>query len=253
MEIENYSSRYCRDLPHGARRPLPAECRPKFISVTGWGARFWERSTIPNEPWDRWRLRIIAVLRYVDLCSDLPHGARRPLAATGAAPSNRTCERCAPALAPSRLRVSRSDARGVTVLLVKGRSYAQPDPRAFADAILRPRIVSSLRIAARWRVGQLDTPDKGAPDQNGASVRVAILAHPSSEICRGLCCAPPIGMGNAHKGRRLRLMVPWAAFSAVTISSTANSSVRSASLSSRWISLTANQYGCRADCSRPII
>jgi hypothetical protein len=26
---------------------------------------------------------------------------------------------------------------GVTVLLVKGRSYAQPDPRAFADAILR--------------------------------------------------------------------------------------------------------------------
>jgi hypothetical protein len=27
--------------------------------------------------------------------------------------------------------------RGVTVLLVKGRSYAQPDPRAFADAILR--------------------------------------------------------------------------------------------------------------------
>jgi len=27
--------------------------------------------------------------------------------------------------------------RRVTVLLVKGRSYAQPDPRAFADAILR--------------------------------------------------------------------------------------------------------------------
>jgi hypothetical protein len=42
-----------------------------------------------------------------------------------------------PISAPSRLRVSRSDARGVTVLLVKGRSYAQPDPRAFADAILR--------------------------------------------------------------------------------------------------------------------
>jgi len=36
-----------------------------------------------------------------------------------------------------RLRVHRTGSRGVTVLLVKGRSYAQPDPRAFADAILR--------------------------------------------------------------------------------------------------------------------
>jgi hypothetical protein len=41
---------------------------------------------------------IIAVLRAVDPCPGLPHCARRPRAATGAAPSNRPCERCAPPL-----------------------------------------------------------------------------------------------------------------------------------------------------------
>jgi hypothetical protein len=54
--------------------------------------------------------RIIAVLRYVDSCPGLPCRARRPLPATGAVQSNRPCERCAPISAPSRLRVSRSDA-----------------------------------------------------------------------------------------------------------------------------------------------
>jgi len=41
---------------------------------------------------------IIAVLRDVDPCPGLPHCARRPLAATGAALSKRPCERCAPPL-----------------------------------------------------------------------------------------------------------------------------------------------------------
>jgi hypothetical protein len=143
----------CSDLPHGARRPLPAECRPKFISVTGWGARFWERSTIPNEPWDRWRLRIIAVLRYVDLCSDLPHGARRPLAATGAAPSNRTCERCAPALrafAPPRepVRCTRRD--GARCVCFRWRVQPCPTRPIFArTAIICPgRRPSSRRDSA---------------------------------------------------------------------------------------------------------
>jgi ribokinase len=40
------------------------------------------------------------------------------------------------AIAAARALIARG-ARRVTVLLVKGRSYAQPDPRAFADAILR--------------------------------------------------------------------------------------------------------------------
>ncbi|MBO9334342.1 MAG: GNAT family N-acetyltransferase [Roseiflexus sp.] len=35
----------CSDLPRRARRPLPAECRPKFISVIAWGARLRECST----------------------------------------------------------------------------------------------------------------------------------------------------------------------------------------------------------------
>jgi|GEM_PF-2643193 hypothetical protein len=30
----------CPGLPCRARRPRPAECRPKFISVTAWGAQF---------------------------------------------------------------------------------------------------------------------------------------------------------------------------------------------------------------------
>jgi hypothetical protein len=32
----------------GRPLPVPAECRPKFISVTVSGARFWERSTLFN-------------------------------------------------------------------------------------------------------------------------------------------------------------------------------------------------------------
>jgi hypothetical protein len=38
--IDHYSYPSCR-----TRRPLPAECRPKFISVALWGARFRECST----------------------------------------------------------------------------------------------------------------------------------------------------------------------------------------------------------------
>ncbi len=49
-------------------------------------------------PTARGACRIIAILRYVDPCPGLPHCAQRPLAATGAAPSNRPCERCVPAL-----------------------------------------------------------------------------------------------------------------------------------------------------------
>jgi hypothetical protein len=43
----------CPGLPCRARRPLPAECRPKFISVIAVSES-----------------RIMAVLRYVDLCLD---------------------------------------------------------------------------------------------------------------------------------------------------------------------------------------
>jgi hypothetical protein len=61
-------------------------------------------------PTARGAYRIIAILRYIDPCPGLPCRARRPLPATGAVQSNRPCERCAPISAPSRLRVSRSDA-----------------------------------------------------------------------------------------------------------------------------------------------
>jgi hypothetical protein len=103
----------CPGLPHRARRPLPAERRPKFISVTLLVARFWECSTpsnwfnlfgncynsrSPSARRHEAHTGFIAVLRYVDPCPGLPHRARCPLAATGAAPSNRTCERCASAL-----------------------------------------------------------------------------------------------------------------------------------------------------------
>ena len=91
-------------------------------------------------PTARGAYRIIAILRYIDPCPGLPCRARRPLPATGAVQSNRPCERCDPhlrAFASPREPVRCTQRRGVTVLLVKGRSYAQPDPRAFADAILR--------------------------------------------------------------------------------------------------------------------
>jgi hypothetical protein len=44
VEMTAFFSRLC--LPRRARRPRPAECRPKFISVVTWGVRFWERSTL---------------------------------------------------------------------------------------------------------------------------------------------------------------------------------------------------------------
>jgi hypothetical protein len=64
-----------------------------------------------------WRLSVVAVLRYVDPCPGLPHCARRPLLATGAAPSN-SGDGCSPVQpgivstalplsAPSRLRCTR--------------------------------------------------------------------------------------------------------------------------------------------------
>ena len=56
------------------------------------------KCSISMSPTARGACRIIAVLRYVDPCPGLPHCAQRPLAATGAAPSKRPCERCAPPL-----------------------------------------------------------------------------------------------------------------------------------------------------------
>jgi len=54
----------CPGLPCRARRPLPAECRPKFISVIAVSES-----------------RIMAVLRYVDLCLDFWSVHRRTPAA----------------------------------------------------------------------------------------------------------------------------------------------------------------------------
>ena len=118
---------HCSYPPCRARTSLPVECRPKFISVAVLVARFWECSTpsnwfnlfgncynsrSPSARRHEAHTGFIAVLRYVDPCPGLPHRARRPLAATGAAPSKRSCECCAPALRAFALRVSRFDARG---------------------------------------------------------------------------------------------------------------------------------------------
>jgi hypothetical protein len=81
----------CPGLPCRARRPFPAERRPKFISVTAWSVRFWECST-PSNWFNLYgncykcsisisptaSSRIIAVLRNVDPRPGLPCRARSP-------------------------------------------------------------------------------------------------------------------------------------------------------------------------------
>ena len=147
------------------RHPLPAKCRPKFISVAAWGARIRECSTssigfnLCENCYDpvcrtiRGAMEIEHVyLRYVDPCPGLPHCARHPLAATDASPSNGPRERRAPALrafAPPRepVRCTRRDvARGVCF-----RWRVQPCPTrpiCVRTAMIRyaPRAVELIEI-----------------------------------------------------------------------------------------------------------